>query len=65
MPADGKDAEFQAAEAKQAAGEKLTPGDEVRIAVHETDAAAKEAVERGLKQAAGPAHEPSSDKPQI
>ena len=63
MPEQGKDAEVKAAEAKQAAGEKLTPDDEVRIAVHETDAAAKQAVERGLKQADALAKEQPSEKP--
>ena len=59
--AEGKDAEFKAAVAKQAAGENLTPGDEVTIAVHETDAAAKESIERSLKQADGSAKEQASE----
>ena len=50
MNGSNEDADLKAAKAKKKAGQELTPPDEVRIAVDETNAAASDAVERGLAQ---------------
>ena len=63
MTEQGENTELKAVQAKKAAGQTLTPGEEVLIAVDKSNAAAGEAVERGSGQTVGTDTMPSAETP--